>query len=566
MGGTFGKAGSFVLDHSMDNIPLSEMNNDKLRHGSIVTISTRGGSISYEKEPALLFETPAQKKSRRRSLWVAYTTMFVMSIGFSIVLTGVFPYMQTLNEDLGKEKIGWVIAANPLGQMLASPLLGIWGNKAGGIRIPCMVTVVVFIIGNAMYSLLPAFNDMGDMASYYAMIGSRFIVGVSSANVTLTRSYVAGATTMKERTTGIAIIAASQAFGFVVGPAIQALLTAIITKEADLDASFRWDKYTACSWVAAFMGLINLIVLLPCVFTEHNIAEKERALMKSENENIKLPKPDYIGVVGILGGFFVSLFIFTLLETLAEMFVTDMYGWDDSKALVIVGVALAVGGILSVGMFALSGVLAKKYDERKVLLFLGFPLMTIGSFLLLPWGNGVIPRKCENDTLTTTISTTSLMSTDTTFDFTTSDFVSTTDMWDRNCTTHGCPYNEQPWCENTPQLALPQLAVAYLIIILGYPVAQSLCQATFSKMLGPKPQGLWMGILTAVGSLSRILGPIFVSYVYTYLGTYYTFGILTVSMVVAATELLILFKRLIPMKLPDHKDMKGHDGPAAEKY
>lgn len=44
-------------------------------------------------------------------------------------------------------------------------------------------TVFCFILGNAMYSLLALFEDMGDMATYYAMIVSRFIVGMSSCEV-----------------------------------------------------------------------------------------------------------------------------------------------------------------------------------------------------------------------------------------------------------------------------------------------------------------------------------------------------------------------------------------------
>lgn len=45
-----------------------------------------------------------------------------------------------------------------------------------------------------------------------------------TANVTLCRSYLAASTTTKERTFGIAIIAAAQALGFVVGPGEEILL------------------------------------------------------------------------------------------------------------------------------------------------------------------------------------------------------------------------------------------------------------------------------------------------------------------------------------------------------
>lgn len=44
------------------------------------------------------------------------------------------------------------------------------------------------------------------------------MLSADTANVALCRSYLAQSTTLKERTSGIAIVAAAQALGFVVGP------------------------------------------------------------------------------------------------------------------------------------------------------------------------------------------------------------------------------------------------------------------------------------------------------------------------------------------------------------
>ncbi|XP_047495157.1 major facilitator superfamily domain-containing protein 8-like [Penaeus chinensis] len=575
MGGTFGKHGSWVVDHTMDDIPLHHMGGDT-RHGSIATIT---GGDSTPDDYTFVLETASERKARKRSHWVAYTTMFVMSIGFSIVLSGVWPYLSELEPSLEKQSLGWVVAANPFGQMIASPLLGLWGNKSGSIRWACITTVIVFILGNAMYSMLHLFQGLSYLSSFYAMIVSRFIVGISSANVTLCRSYLAGSTTLKERTVGIAIIAAAQALGFVVGPGIQTVVTIAIPEPVDTGVDwFVWDKFTAAGWTAALLGLINLILLLPCIFQEYNIAEKERAMMNAGNKDqaLRLPKPDYISLSAILFGFFITLFIYVLLETLAEPFMVDQYGWTDDKAMVVVGIALSGGGFLSIFMFVLSGVLSKKYDERIVMIVVGFVPLMIGTFLFLPWGPGTIPiQVCSNETIGN-LTTTMDMTTATTMGTAPASLleVGPVDSWyfgdinlleteagERNCTL-GCP-EEQEWCQTTPQLPIPQLIVAYIIVILGYPVAQSLGQALFSKILGPKPQGLWMGVLTGVGSFSRIMGPIFVSYVYTNLGTRWTFGILTVSMVLAEVVLMAMFPRLVPMKVPTLEELRGHDGPAA---
>eukprot|EP00026_Physarum_polycephalum_P004458 Phypoly_transcript_04478.p1 GENE.Phypoly_transcript_04478~~Phypoly_transcript_04478.p1 ORF type:complete len:623 (+),score=60.64 Phypoly_transcript_04478:158-2026(+) len=58
-------------------------------------------------------------------------------------------------------------------------------------------------------------------------------------------------------------------------------------------------------------------------------------------------------------------------------------------------------------------------------------------------------------------------------------------------------------------LNLPRFIVGCgLIWCIGYPLAQTIIVSMFSKMLGSKPQGTWMGWIGAMGSLGRIIGPI----------------------------------------------------------
>ena len=59
-----------------------------------------------------------------------------------------------------------------------------------------------------------------------------------------------------------------------------------------------------------------------------------------------------------------------------------------------------------------------------------------------------------------------------------------------------------------------------------------------------------MGLLSSFGSLSRVLGPIAVSYIYTNYGTYLVIGLMCASMVVALVLTLIFYKKLIPIKMP----------------
>jgi MFS family permease len=74
--------------------------------------------------------------------------------------------------------MGYVVAANPLGQMLFSPLVGWWGNRRDSVRLPVLITLALFTLTSAAYSAIEVLP--GDHKT--VMIASRFFVGVSSGN------------------------------------------------------------------------------------------------------------------------------------------------------------------------------------------------------------------------------------------------------------------------------------------------------------------------------------------------------------------------------------------------
>lgn len=61
-------------------------------------------------------------------------------------------------------------------------------------------------------------------------------------------------------------------------------------------------------------------------------------------------------------------------------------------------------------------------------------------------------------------------------------------------------------------------------------------------------QGVWMGLLTASGSLARTLGPVFVSEVYDAYGPRVTFVSMISMTTVTIVGLIVVFRKLIPFK------------------
>ncbi|KAB7501031.1 Major facilitator superfamily domain-containing protein 8 [Armadillidium nasatum] len=561
-----GSSKKFKLDHSYDDHTYDF----ESKHGDKDSISTISGGSKpppYAADPSLILETPEERRSRKRSHWVAYATVCVMTVGFSCVLSGVWPYLHSLDKSRSLDALGWVVGANPLGQLIFSPIVGYLGNRLGKIRYVCYVTVVFFVIGNVIYALLP-YMDFSENSVYIIMICSRFLVGISSSNITLCRSYLASSTTVEERTKRISYVSAAQSLGFVLGPVAQTIFTVAFPEGT--------TQYEATGWFAASIGIINFIILTPYIFQEYDIASKERQILQQQRgeaeEEFTLPKTDYPAVVAILYCFFMNMFVYVLLETLMEPFVQDQYAWCDNAAVIVVGVSFCAAGVISLGMFILAVRLAKKYDERKILLFGAFIPIAIGVFLFIPWGPETITCDgCHDGTPFPSVtngpsSNLELVSPITpekslpqNFNYIIGlTYLASSSDDDKYCDPgecKGCPCDEQPWCEGYNKLPLPQFYVAFLIVISGYPYGTAMSNSIFSKILGPIPQGTWMGVLTSSGSLARVLGPVFVSYLYSSQGTIPTFSAILGGMLIAIVVILLMFRRLVPMKI----DKKGDE-------
>lgn len=86
-----------------------------------------------------------------------------------------------MDRTASKDFMGFVVAAHPFSQMLFSPLVGLWGNKLGKIRIPLITTIVVFIFASSIYSSIEVFDNYRK----YWILFARFLVGGSAGKYIL---------------------------------------------------------------------------------------------------------------------------------------------------------------------------------------------------------------------------------------------------------------------------------------------------------------------------------------------------------------------------------------------
>lgn len=178
----------------------------------------------------------------------------------------------------------------------------------------------------------------------------------------------------------------------------------------------------------------------------------------------------------------------------------DQFAWTKAQALLNFGIIMSIGAILSCIMSVLIPIFATIFTDYTVLLCFGYLPMGLGSIFLLPWGTTTPLMQIQ-------INQSALIN----------------ETVDNSSEIVGCPWS-QTWCTTTPAITIVQFVLAYLIFCMAYPVTLTLIQTIYSKLLGTRPQGLWVGLLTSAGCLSRVLGPVGVGYIYTNYGTYPTFS------------------------------------------
>ncbi|KAJ8371687.1 hypothetical protein AAFF_G00303270 [Aldrovandia affinis] len=456
-------------------------------------------------------EAAGRCRSRWTSIRVMYFTMFLSSVGFSIVITSIWPYLQKIDRSASATFLGWVVAAFSLGQMVASPLFGLWSNHR-----PCREPLACSILINV------AANDY--------MLMARVCVGFGAGNVAVVRSYVAGATSLSERTGAMANMSACQAMGFILGPALQAGLSFIGETGVWLKVlHLQLDMFTAPALLAACFGIVNILLVL-LVLREHRVDDQGTHV-----SSINYTGEERVGVAtGVEGNidqvavitsnilFFVTLFIFADIHA-------PLHGHvrlTRKQAVLYNGFILACIGFESILVFLVVKVVSQRVGDRPVLMG-GFTIIFCSFFILLPWGNQypqIQWAELQNS------SSTALVAPDPPSNGT--------------LEPTGCPAT-QTWCQFTPAIRLAQYITSDVLIGMGYPACNVMSYTLYSKILGPKPQGVYMGWLTASGSGARVLGPVFVSQVYTHLGPRWAFSLIC-SVVLAAIALLAaMFHRLV---------------------
>ncbi|XP_058826805.1 major facilitator superfamily domain-containing protein 8-like [Topomyia yanbarensis] len=259
-------------------------------------------------------ETEAEYRERWISIRVMYFTAFLVYISFGIVATCLWPYLKTLDPDAGKIFLAYLFAVPSILQLVGSPILGWWSNRLPSVRTLIIPFLVAFVVGQALYALADEFP----VHRKYVLLVSRVLVGISLITCSIYRSYISAATTVEERTKTTCYLSLAHTAGFLCASVLQPIFSTLGEEGFRIPGLFRINMHTAVGWFCALLGCINLILMMPCIFKDHNIALKEAMYdgdslqSKSCWKSLQLR---YLPIIQMCVAFALLMFIYAAYQT-----------------------------------------------------------------------------------------------------------------------------------------------------------------------------------------------------------------------------------------------------------
>ena len=288
-----------------------------------------------------------------KPLLVIFLTILVDLIGFGIVIPLLPFYAERF--DASPFDVGVLVAVYSLMQFVFSPILGSLSDKYG--RKPILL---ISIAGSAV-----GYLTIGLAGSLLMVFVGRIIGGITAGNLSTAQAYIADVTSRENRAKGMGLFGMAFGFGFIIGPALAAILG-----QYGEEVPF---------FVAAGLAVINTFLIfkfLPETISDANRKEYQhksrfRELMDSFNQ----PR---LAVINLQ--YFLLIVAFSMMTTAFPYFTKFNYGYT----VIETGYLLAYVGFIAIIMQGMIfGRLANRFGESKLIL-VGCVLL-VGSLAAVPF-------------------------------------------------------------------------------------------------------------------------------------------------------------------------------------
>lgn len=303
-------------------------------------------------------------------LTVILLVTFVDLIGFGLII----PLQAVYAERLGASGLtfGLLIGAYALMQLIFNPILGRWSDRIG--RRPVLL---ISVSGSVVAHLLLGVADLAH--SLPLLFVARILDGITGANIATAQAYIADVTPPEQRARGMGLFGAAFGVGFVVGPALGALLAFVGSVVSGPTAGTSWPAFGAALISTA------AVVLIARFLPESRPRGGSNAAGSSASVTVRWGVLRHRRVGELFALYFAATYALVLLEA------TFVYLCAQQLHLREMGTGLAfayVGITMVIVQGVLIGPLVRRYGEVR-LIAVGPFFSAVGFLLIAQVGRGI---------------------------------------------------------------------------------------------------------------------------------------------------------------------------------
>ncbi|KAM9988819.1 hypothetical protein ACTFIY_004842 [Dictyostelium cf. discoideum] len=197
-----------------------------------------------------------EKKIKILNISIVFAILFFGEVARGIIIPTINYYSILVGGTA--TTLGMVISAFSAGRFLATIVLGYF-SKFDTYKNIFNISMVLCIIGSLWYSF--SYIDQGNQfIGQSSLVISRFVLGFGAGTLSTARSFLADITIPSERTTWIALSSALQFLGFAVSPIIGSLLTYI--PPFSIASVIQINSMTLPGWFLTFQNFILLLMII----------------------------------------------------------------------------------------------------------------------------------------------------------------------------------------------------------------------------------------------------------------------------------------------------------------
>lgn len=275
--------------------------------------------------------------TNRRNLLVLGFALFVVTLGFGVVMPIIPFYMERLGA--GGTELGLLVASYAVMRLLFGPIWGGVSDRVG--RKP------ILMLGVLGYGITMV--GFGLATALWMMFAARILSGVlSSATSPTTMAYIGDSTAEEDRSAGMGILGAAAGLGVIFGPALAGLLA-----NRSLSTPF---------FVAGGLSLVALVLIQ--VLLPESLSASQRSSPPRSEVSPRAWAKELFGPIGPL----LALVFIATAGSMALYGVLGLYALQRFDAgTTEVGVIFAVLGLLTaIGQGVLVGPVTRRFGEVRV--------------------------------------------------------------------------------------------------------------------------------------------------------------------------------------------------------